>query len=285
MSDGYVPPIHLGYSTDPSILMQQSKLANRTASPAVIILLTVVIIMYYIVFYVFGVDVPKTTQKASGAEIFIEVFMWSLFAVLFIVSGIQYYYKINIVTEVKNIFSEKPQLDVTVEQPVNEEPPPPPSIATVPQVFHIRDNKYTYDDAKAICKAYGARLANYKDIEEAYKKGGEWCSYGWSDKQSALFPIQRESWEKLQDVEGHEHDCGRPGINGGYIANPNVKFGVNCYGYKPDLNSASQKLMETETIYPKSEKERQFEKRVKHWRTRINNIAVSPFNRDKWSVI
>ena len=53
MSDGYVPPIHLGYSTDPSILMQQSKLANRTASPAVIILLTVVIIMYYIVFYVF----------------------------------------------------------------------------------------------------------------------------------------------------------------------------------------------------------------------------------------
>ncbi len=285
MDDGYIPPVNLGYSTDPTMFMEQSNVANRSASPAVIILLTVVIVMYYIIFYVFGIDVPKQSRKASSAETGLEVIMWSLFILLFIVSGIQYYYKINIVTEVKNLFSETPRLDVTVEQPVNEKPAPPPSIATTPQVFHIRNNIYTYDDAKAICKAYGARLANYKDIEEAYKKGGEWCSYGWSDKQAALFPTQRKSWEKLQEIEGHENDCGRPGINGGYIANPNVRFGVNCYGYKPDVNKTSQKLMETETVYPKSEKEREFERRVKHWRGRINNMAVAPFNGNKWSVI
>ena len=31
----------------------------------------------------------------------------------------------------------------------------------------------------------------------------------------------------MQKIEGHEHDCGRPGVNGGYIANPNVNFSRN----------------------------------------------------------
>lgn len=285
MSDGYIPPVNLGYSTDPTMFMEQSEIANRSASPAVIILLTVIILMYYIIFYVFGVDVPKPQRGSSLGETALEVIMWSLLALLFIISGIQYYYKINIVTEIKNIFSETPRLDIIVEQPVKDEPAPPPSIATVPQVFHIRDNTYTYEDAKAICKAYGARIANYKDIEEAYKKGGEWCSYGWSDKQAALFPTQRETWDKLQGIKGHEHDCGRPGINGGYIGNPDVKFGVNCYGYKPTVNKVSQKLMDTETVYPKTEKEREFERRVKYWRRQINEVAVSPFNQNKWSIV
>ena len=30
------------------------------------------------------------------------------------------------------------------------------------------------------------------------------------------------------------NNCGRPGVNGGYFDNPNIKFGVNCYGQKPD---------------------------------------------------
>ena len=48
--------------------------------------------------------------------------------------------------------------------------------------------------------------------------------------QLALFPTQYGKWERLQKIKGHENDCGRPGINGGYIDNPNVKFGINCYG-------------------------------------------------------
>ena len=60
------------------------------------------------------------------------------------------------------------------------------------EVFHIPNNKYTYKDAKAVCKAYGARLANYDEVENAYNKGGEWCSYGWSKNQLALFPTQKK---------------------------------------------------------------------------------------------
>ena len=55
-------------------------------------------------------------------------------------------------------------------------------------------------------------------MEDAYEDGADWCSYGWSEDQMAFFPTQKEKWKKLQKIEGHKHDCGRPGINGGYIA-------------------------------------------------------------------
>ena len=58
------------------------------------------------------------------------------------------------------------------------------------QVFNVPGNQYGYEDAKAVCSAYGARLAKYGELEDAYKKGGEWCNYGWSDGQMALFPTQ-----------------------------------------------------------------------------------------------
>ena len=48
----------------------------------------------------------------------------------------------------------------------------------------------TTNDAAAVCKAYGNRLANYKEIKSSLDAGGEWCSYGWSDDQMALFPTQ-----------------------------------------------------------------------------------------------
>ena len=35
------------------------------------------------------------------------------------------------------------------------------------QVFHIADNLFTYDDAEAVCRAYGADLATYDHMVEA----------------------------------------------------------------------------------------------------------------------
>ena len=68
------------------------------------------------------------------------------------------------------------------------------------------------------------KLASIKNMQESHHSGGEWCSYGWSDNQMALFPTQDATYKKLQTIPGHENDCGRPGINGGYIENPNVRF-------------------------------------------------------------
>ena len=47
------------------------------------------------------------------------------------------------------------------------------------EVFHISDNQFTYDDAPAVCAAYGAQLATLEQIIDSYNHGAEWCGYGW----------------------------------------------------------------------------------------------------------
>ena len=255
-------------------------------TPGLVGIFALVIVLYYYVFYSIGIKTGevKPYQKSVGT-MFLEIIVWGLFILLLIINVMQYYYDINIVTEIKDFFSDKPKINITVKQPVEEDEPDITQVQIQPQVFHLRGNKYSYENAKAVCKAYGARLANYDDMFKAHKDGAEWCSYGWSEGQAALFPTQKETWEKLQKVSGHENDCGRPGLNGGYIANPNVNFGVNCFGFKPNANAASRKLMETETVYPKTAKEIEFENRVKKWRKEIGKLTVSPFNGERWSVI
>ena len=160
-----------------------------------------------------------------------------------------------------------------------------PEITIEPQVFHVPGNDYKYRNAGALCKAYGGRLATITEMQEAYNKGAEWCSYGWSDGQMALYPTQKDSWDKFQEIEGHEHDCGRPGINGGYIANPHVKFGANCYGYKPKMTDLEKKIMDNDTPYPLTPQERRFQRKVDYYRYHLPDYLVSPFNYDKWSKI
>jgi Extracellular link domain len=95
------------------------------------------------------------------------------------------------------------------------------------EVFHISDQVYTFEEAKCKCNSYGATLATEEQLNEAYNKGAHWCSYGWSAGQKALYPIQQCIWKE----EGVK--CGKPGINGGYFPNGNLRFGINCYGKKP----------------------------------------------------
>jgi hypothetical protein len=151
------------------------------------------------------------------------------------------------------------------------------------QVFNIPKNKYTYNEANALCKALDSRLANYSELEEAYRQGGEWCNYGWSSNQMALFPTQKKTWEKLQKIKGHENDCGRPGINGGYIANKDIHFGVNCYGYKPRIRQKEEELMSSQPLYPRTKEDIEMEKRVDYWKNHLDEILISPFNKNIWN--
>jgi hypothetical protein len=148
------------------------------------------------------------------------------------------------------------------------------------EVFHIPHNRYTYNQAKEACELFDARLASYDEIEDSYKNGANWCSYGWSSDQLALFPIQKSMYNELKKIPGHERDCGRTGVNGGYIENKNSKFGVNCYGKKPyagEDDLAYMKKFNFSKAFPdleakKKEKEKQ-----------MNKILIAPFNKDKWS--
>jgi hypothetical protein len=154
------------------------------------------------------------------------------------------------------------------------------------EVFNISNNLYTYDDAQAICSAYGAELANYDQIEDAYKNGGEWCNYGWSDGQMAFFPTQKSTWDKLQKTTDHKNDCGRPGINGGYFANPYIKFGVNCFGKKPGPSPAEldRMALNKDINIPKSEKDIELNGKVEFWKQNAADLLVlNSFDRTHWS--
>ena len=259
---------------------------NLLSNPSVIIILVIVLILYIILFMSLGDSAPSApsdsvSNAGSGT---ITIILVAFFIVLVIINGLQYFFGVDIVAKLKNLFTGNPEVDITVDTSrAQAAKAPVPEILLRPQVFNIPGNDYVYPDAKALCTAYGARLATYKEVEDAYKDGGEWCNYGWSDGQMALFPTQQKTYDELQKIEGHENDCGRPGVNGGYMANPSLKFGVNCYGYKPRMNSSEENLMATEPIYPKTEKDIAMENRVNYWKDKLSEVLVSPFNRNTWS--
>lgn len=276
----------------------KKNLDSSSATTRIVILLAfvVVTILYYVLFSSLGKgnggsvgDSPGSgsgsgtgTGETAGKRT-LEVILWSIFIVLIVINGFQYFFNVNFTASIKDIFTDKPKIDLTIQQPPGE--------STVPQlkikkeVFNIPSNNYTYDDSKAICQAYGGKLASYNQIEESYNKGAEWCNYGWSDGQMVLFPTQQKTWDKLQTIEGHENDCGRPGVNGGKIANPNAKFGVNCYGFKPIITTAEQDNMKNTPVYPVSMKDIELQKKLEYWKKRVPEILLSPFNKNSWSIL
>ncbi len=263
-------------------------------NPVVLLVITVIIIAYYTLFATLGVangqSASNAAMQAGKGIVFMEVLLWGVFVLLVLINGMTYIFNIDITASIRNLFSATPEIDIIVD-PDDLAGGSNDSLSTVPeiklskQVFHIPDNKYGYEDGKAICKAYGGRLATWKEMDKAFNKGADWCGFGWSDGQMALYPTQYEKWARLQKVEGHEHDCGRPGINGGYIANPNVRFGVNCYGYKPKITQEEAEAMKLAPLYPSTRRERAFDKKVDYWRDNLSEIEVAPFNYNNWSVI
>jgi hypothetical protein len=154
------------------------------------------------------------------------------------------------------------------------------------EVFNISNNLYTYDDAQAICKAYGAKLADYDQVEDAYQHGAEWCNYGWSSNQMAFFPTQKSTWSALQETEKNKNDCGRPGVNGGFFANPYLKFGVNCFGKKPKATDDELARMQelNNKVYPKKPKDSIIDRKVEFWKENANKLLVlNSFNKNEWS--
>ena len=261
----------------------------------ILLVLLVIVVGYYIIFSSLGtsqknesVTLMGESEPTTSKTTTLEIILWGIFLTLILLNGLSYFFNFNVSASLKNLFSDDPVVDLIVD-PDNIAGETEMGATSIPeltfkkQVFHVPNNKYTYDDAKAICRAYGGRLATYNEVEEAYEDGADWCGYGWSDGQMALFPTQFEKWQTLQKIKGHEHDCGRPGVNGGYIANPAVKFGINCYGYKPKITQKEAQRMAETSLYPRTQKELDYEKRVRRWKDRLPEILVSPFNHNNWS--
>jgi hypothetical protein len=152
----------------------------------------------------------------------------------------------------------------------------PTEPARVQEVFHISGNKYTYEEAPSVCAVYNAELATYEQVVESHARGAEWCSYGWTLGGMALYPTQDNTWKKLQQETSLEKKtrCGRPGINGGYF-DTNMKFGVNCYGTKPNCNNRKYPIPLTSDVDKDA---------VNKFKKDSAKIKVDPFNRNGWSM-
>jgi hypothetical protein len=212
-----------------------------------------------------------------------EFIVIAILVVLIAINAFQYFFSINITAYIQGLFTPKTTVDIVVDQSTYQSGAAPvPEIKSYKQVFNIPGNNYDYDNAKALCNAYGSDLATYDQIEKAYNNGAEWCNYGWSANQLALFPTQKQTYDNLQKIDGHQNDCGRTGVNGGYIANPKIKFGVNCYGYKPKITSEEDELMKTSSPYPETAKDIAFQQRIDYWKNKVDEILVSPFNHSSW---
>lgn len=150
------------------------------------------------------------------------------------------------------------------------------------EVFHVPGSRFTYNDANAICKSMNSDLASYEQLQNAHKNGANWCSYGWSQEQLALYPTSQNKFDELSENDKTKYDCGFVGVNGMYVNNPYMKFGANCYGVKPKKSDLELKHSEVSDYKPKTTKEVIFDNRVEYWKRRLGNVLVSPFNKDKW---
>jgi hypothetical protein len=277
-------------TTDP--VNMYNYLNSYILNPMVFIIILLIVVAYY----GFSSSLGSGSSGGPGApglgngddsSTVMGVIIVAILVVLIIVNAFQYFFSINVTAYIQDLFSPTTKVDIVVDQSnydaTSYQPTSFPEIKFKKQVFNIPGNYYNYENAKAVCQAYGANLATYDQIEKAYGSGAEWCNYGWSDDQLALFPTQKKTYDRLQTISGHENDCGRTGVNGGYIANPNVKFGVNCYGNKPKITSEEEELMKTASPYPETAKDLALQKRVDYWKNKVDEILVSPFNHNTWS--
>ena len=130
------------------------------------------------------------------------------------------------------------------------------------EVYNVGNNVFTYNEAELVCKAYNGELATVEQVKHAYDKGASWCNYGWTKGQYALFPMQKDSWDKLKEEKKTE--CGKPGLNGGYFPDKEFRIGVNCYGMKPEPDADEQALLHLSNYMGREESPTQLSEEIKN---------------------
>lgn len=248
------------------------------------------IIVFIAVFYgiIYLIRIPMDSASKPVSIMLIETIAILLFVVVLILDFFKYVLKIDLLSLLLGwlidwLKAPEPTPIPTTSAPGNTTKP---RDSSGNEVFNIRNNLYTYDEAKSVCSIYGATIATYDQVEQSYNDGGEWCNYGWSDGQMALFPTQKDTWNKLQKTDRAKNACGRPGINGGYTKNKNVRLGVNCYGKKPKPTDNEKALMSAniEDKLPESAADRALRTKMDIWKKNADKfLIVNSFNKKEWS--
>tara|TARA_B110000285_G_scaffold235562_1_gene318088 strand:+ start:2178 stop:3422 length:1245 start_codon:yes stop_codon:yes gene_type:complete len=232
----------------------------------------------YIIVYLFRIPMAYSSKPLFIS--LIENSAWISLVLGAIVVFIQKIFDINILDYLRETASK---IDEDAKALIDSELPIVP--IETDEVFNVSDNKYSYEDAQAVCSSFGSKLATYDQIEAAYNNGAEWCNYGWSDGQMAFFPTQKETWDKLQKFPKKKNNCGRPGINGGFINNPYIKFGVNCYGKKPKPTENDIQRLDAKQTHPipLTAEDKELQKKIDYWKENSDKLKLNSYNNKNWS--
>lgn len=247
------------------------------------------IVGFYFIIYLLGVSMTNAMKPSSVS--FIDMLAWLIFIIVLISDFFNIFFDLSISNSLLNGWINKIRTkdnsnnDISLNYYKDNSSNVAYSNNIGDEVFNISNNLYTYEDAQEVCSIYGAKLATYDQIEGAYNNGGEWCNYGWSEGQMALFPTQKSSWSKLQKSEATKNNCGRPGINGGYMENTGLLFGVNCFGKKPQASDTELKQMQAnQNINIPDPSTPEENARIKFLKENKDVLLVlNPFKRGDWS--
>jgi len=250
------------------------KLESFFNNPTSIFSVLSFILGFYLIIYFVGI--PMTNALKPSSVGFIDTVAWLTFIAVLICDFFMIFFNISLSKLILGNIENKISTDT--------------SNSTVSisgdEVFNISNNLYRYHEAEEVCSIYGAKLATYDQVEDAYNKGGEWCNYGWSEGQMALFPTQKSTWTALQESEETKNNCGRPGVNGGYMENPNIQFGINCYGKKPQATDKELKQMQANEKITVPTRPKDIAKDARKQFLKDNQdvlLVKNPFKRGDWS--
>ena len=248
-----------------------------------------------------NVSANSTSKTSSGPS----ALMWFIGFLIVFLAIFSYYYD-PFMRSIQNWVDSINMWYTGKGAPPEFEPPPPVVMPKAPQddnneratglervvervlppakeVFNVSKNVYSYYDAAPLCKALGAELATYDEVKQAWQKGADWCNYGWVKGQMAVYPTQEATYQELQQgPEEQRGACGRPGLNGGYFDNPEMKFGVTCSGRRPPQSNHDASSAAAGSTRPLSASGLEFEKKVQQFKTESDTMGILPFNKDKW---
>jgi hypothetical protein len=228
-------------------------------------------------------DLPVVLSVSVVALVVIGILAWfmsgtilSLVVVLLLAALVAYLLSAFGVLDIKT----NNGIDIQFHENGPSPAPPEKHVTTIEtkEVFYVSGNNWTYAEAPAVCSAMKSELASYDQLQDAFMKGAEWCGYGWSQGGMALYPTQQSTWNALQQEvdQTKKTACGHPGVNGGYF-DPNLKFGVNCFGPKPP-NRGTTFPAPLPGTDPKA-----FDAMVARFKRSMSSMLLSPFNRTEWS--
>lgn len=177
----------------------------------------------------------------------------------------------------------------TMNVPVSVPAPP----ADKRELFLIY-NKYNYQEAREVCKIYKGRLATKQDLNDAFNKGANWCSWGWLEGMSVGYPVQEKYWMAID--KSHKGFCGpTAGLNVIESVDPLKKYYVTCFGLKPKqghkdvkLNKSIQKVVTGANSLlhdiAQCKKAKEVSVQKKWTQQQKQQIRILKFNPTEWSL-